>query len=46
MWISEFTCGVLATIAVEFITLVAYAFYLNRKDKEDEENNSTNNEVK
>lgn len=46
MWISEFTCGVLATIAVEFITLIAYAFYLSRKDKKNDETDNTNQESK
>lgn len=33
MWISEFWCGVIATIAVEFIVLVAYAISIDIKHK-------------
>ena len=36
MYISEFWCGVLATIEVEFIALIGYAIQLdiNKKKKE------------
>lgn len=36
MYISEFWCGVLATIGVEFIALICYAIQLdiNKKKKE------------
>lgn len=33
MYISEFVCGIAATIIVEFAAIVAYAVYLNIKKK-------------
>lgn len=33
MYISEFWCGVLVTIGVEFIALIVYAIYQNAKEK-------------
>ena len=33
MYISEFWCGVLATIGAEFIMVVVYAIYLSTKGK-------------
>lgn len=42
MWISQFTCGILATLLVEMVAFIAYGFYLTRKDKDNEETDSTN----
>jgi hypothetical protein len=33
MYISQFWCGVLATIGIEFIMLIVYAIYQNTKEK-------------
>ena len=33
MYISEFACGVIATIGVEIVLLIAYAIYDNFKKK-------------
>ena len=33
MYISEFVCGIAATIIVELAAIVAYAVYLNIKEK-------------
>ena len=35
MYISQFWCGVLATIGVEFIALIGYAIQQNMKKKEE-----------
>lgn len=33
MWISEFWCGVIVTMAVEFIALIVYAITINVNHK-------------
>ena len=40
MWISEFTCGVVATVLIEMVCFIAYGFYLTRKEDEDETDNT------
>lgn len=33
MYISEFWCGVGATVLVELVSLIGYGIYINREDK-------------
>ena len=33
MYIPEFVCGIISTILFEFIFVIVYTFYVNRKGK-------------
>lgn len=43
MYISEFVCGIIATLGVELVALIIYTFKTQKDEKKEEQENAKKN---